>query len=642
MALLTLDGVAKGHDARRPLFQDVSLVVGEGERVGLIGPNGSGKSTLLRILAGTLEPDAGTRVLRRGVRVGWLEQEPVLPPAESVRAVVRAGMEGREELLAALERLHGELAAPGLAGDALERLLRRQARLQAELDALGGHDVEHKVEATLRALGLSDPDARAGSLSGGEARRAALARLLIGAPDLLLLDEPTNHLDAFVIAWLEERLAELAVPLVLVTHDRYLLDRVCDRIVELERGRAIATAGGYGRYLEERAARLEAEARAERSRLNLLRRETAWMRRGPPARTTKAKARIARHAELVAAAPAPPAAELELAFPPGPRLGEKVVRLRGVALARGGRALFRGLDLELARGMRLGVTGPNGAGKTTLLRLLQGELAPDAGAVERGETVRFAGVDQERSDLDPTRTVVAEVAGKSDHVEVAGRRVHVAGFLDRFLFPGPAMHQLVGELSGGERARVLLAKLFLSGGNVLVLDEPTNDLDLATLRALEEALVAFEGSVVLVSHDRWFLDRVATHVLWLDGKGGAELHAGGASALLERLAERAASAAPEVARPAARRVQEAPREAAAAPSARKKLAPWEERELEELTERVSALEGRAADADRRLADPATWSGDPRAAQELQRERAALAAELEHALARWEALAERAG
>jgi len=639
MALLTLTGVHKTYDANRPLLCDVSFVVRDEERIGLVGPNGSGKSTLLAILAGSVLPDRGERVVQRGLRIGLLEQEPRFDARESVRAVVHAGLTGREGLLRRLDAVHGELAAPGLAPDDLERALRRQARLELELEAAGGHDVEHLVEATIHGVGLRDPDALCGTLSGGEARRTALARLLVSAPDLLLLDEPTNHLDAFVVAWLEARLEALRVPLVLVTHDRYLLERVVDRIVEIDRSSVFEYDGGYSRYVELRAARLEEEHGAERSRLNLLRRETEWMRRGPPARTGKAKARIQRFDALEAAQPAALSSELELEIPAGPRLGARVVRLSGVSHRYGEQQVLPRLDLELQPGMRLGVVGPNGAGKSTLLGILLGRLSPTTGEVRTGETVRFSVVDQQRSELDPERTVVEEVAGEGDHVFVDGRPIHVAGFLERFLFPGARKNVLVRSLSGGERGRVLLAKLLLTGGNVLVLDEPTNDLDLSTLRALEEALLAFPGTVVVVSHDRWFLDRVVTHVLHLDGQGGALLFTGDLSSLLDRIAEeeaqREASEMPAV---RAAHVSMPP----AASSRPKPLAPWERRELEELTTRIATLEGELAGVDARLADPGLYSGDRSSMRATQEERARASAALDEALARWERLAEREG
>ncbi|MBM3985208.1 MAG: ATP-binding cassette domain-containing protein, partial [Planctomycetes bacterium] len=531
----------------RTLLDGVSFTLGEGERVGLVGANGCGKSTLLRILAGAETLDGGTLTLRRGLRLGWLEQDPALDPALSVRDAVRAGLAGRQAVLSGLDAVHAELAHADAAR--LPALLARQARLEQELDALGGHDVEHRVEATLHALDLPRLDAACGTLSGGERRRVALARLILARPDLLLLDEPTNHLDAFVTDWLEDWFLDTRVPLLLVTHDRYFLDRVVDRILELDRGRLWSCEGGYAEYCEARAERLATEAHAEAARLNLLRRETAWIRRGPPARTTKPKARIHRWEKLVADAPPPAAADLELALPPGPRLGTRVLSAHGISKRFEGRLVVPPLDLEIGAGTRLGIVGPNGAGKSTLIGLLTGLIPSDTGRVETGETVRFMGIDQQRSALDPALTLAQTVAGRADIVTVDGRSQRVEGFLERFGFPVARQQTLVANLSGGERSRLLLATLLLAGGNVLVLDEPTNDLDLQTLRSLEEALLAFPGAVLVVSHDRWFLDRVATHVLHLDGHGGARLHTGDLSSLLARLkaeaaAERGAPAGP--------------------------------------------------------------------------------------------------
>ncbi len=647
MALLTLTGVSKTYDPKRPLLTGVSVVVGESDRVGLIGPNGSGKSTLLKLLAGAEAPDDGLRVARRELQIGYLEQEPSFPAEATIRDVVRAGLEGRDKLLADLDALYGEMADPALSPERLDTLSHRQEHLQHRLDALGGHDVEHRVAAAIDGVGLPDGDATCGSLSGGEARRVALARLLVSGPDLLLLDEPTNHLDAFVVEWLEQQLAALKVPLVLVTHDRFLLDRVVTRILEVDRGQVYGYDGGYGRYLEQRALRLESEAKTERTRLNLLRRETAWMRAGPPARSTKAKARIQRYHELADATPAADPGELELAFPKGPRLGAKVLELRCVSHAYGDREVLPELDLKLEPGMRLGVVGPNGAGKTTLLRILLQRLEPSRGELVVGETVKLATVDQRREDLDPSKTVLEEIAGKNDHVVIGGRAIHIIGFLDRFLFPGNQKEVSVGALSGGERGRVLLAKLMLTGANLLVLDEPTNDLDLGTLRALEEALIAFEGGVVVVSHDRWFLDRVATHILHLDGEGGAFLHAGDLSTLLEkRAAETAArTPAPAPKRTAAKTPGATPAAPAAAepgadPPAR--LSFKERRELEELLPRIDEHERAIAEVDAAMADPDTYQGDPARIRELRSRREQAETSLERDLARWEELAAREG
>ena len=387
VSLLSLRDIEKSYGGERRLLRGVSLDVRPEDRIGLIGPNGCGKSTLLRILAGREGPDEGERVAQRGLRIGYLEQEPVLDPQRSVREEVRAGLEGRAEALAELEQLHERLAS-GLEGEELERLLKRQEALNARVDALGGHDVEHRIEATLAGVGLANPEALCGQLSGGEGRRVALARLLVSRPDLLLLDEPTNHLDAFVIAWLEAQLAELGLPFVLVTHDRYLLENVVQRIVEVDRGQLYVSEGGYLRYLEQRAARMASEVEHERARQRLLERETAWIVRSPMARTGKSKSRIQRFHELSAGAREPLPEELTLRFPDGPRLGARVLQLEGVAQRYGERTLFEDVSLELEPRMRLGVLGANGSGKSTLLRLLTGRQAPLEGTVSQGETVQ--------------------------------------------------------------------------------------------------------------------------------------------------------------------------------------------------------------------------------------------------------------
>ena len=630
MTLLSLENVRRTLDDR-VLLAGVSLAIGEGERVGLLGRNGAGKSTLLRICAGVEEPDEGQRVVRRGARIGWLEQDPVLAPEVSAREIVRAGLGERAAVLADLERVHAALASAS--EERLGSLLAEEARLGEALERLGGHDVEHRIEATLHALGIERFDARCGTLSGGERRRVALARLLLGDPDLLLLDEPTNHLDAFVTDWLEDWFLETRKPLLLVTHDRYFLDRVVDRIVELDRGELTAYEGGYGEYLEARAERLESERRAESSRQNLLRRETEWMRRGPPARTTKAKARIRRYHGLVDAAPQPPPRDLELFLPPGPRLGARVLALSGVSKRFGEQLVLPRLDLELAAGERLGIVGPNGAGKTTLLRVLLGTLQPDTGARECGETVRFTVIDQARAALDPAQTVGELLAGRGDMVKVGKHAVRVESFLERAGFPPGTRTTLVGELSGGEQNRLLLSQRLAAAGNVLVLDEPTNDLDLATLRALEEALVAFEGSVVVVSHDRWFLDRVATRVLLLDGHGGARLfHTDVSSVLAELARERRARAAARTERRAANDARPA-----APPPRPRRITPWQERELAELEAAIPEVEAKLAALDAQLADPSLYAGPGEAVQAVVDERTGLEAELARLYARWEEL-----
>ncbi len=633
MSLLSIDGISKSYGDRQ-LLRNVSLMIGEGERVGLVGPNGGGKSTLMKILCGLEAPDEGTRVLRRELRLGYLEQDPQLDGTATAREVVRAGLVERERVLRELERVHAELERAQ--GDALEKAIVRQERLERELERFGGHDVEHRVESTLQALGVRDLDARCGTMSGGERRRVALARLLLAGPELLLLDEPTNHLDALVTDWLEDWFLETRTPLLLVTHDRYFLDRVCDRIVELDRGELYSYTGGYAEYLEKRADRLSAERSAESARLNLLRRETAWMRRGAPARTTKAKARIRRYNETVSAAPIALAQDLEMAFPAGPRLGTRVLELHGVSKSYDGRVIVPKLDLELGPGTRLGLVGPNGAGKTTLVRMILGELAPDTGTRSVGETVKFASVDQMRTDVKLDATLLEELAGRSDVVKVGERVVRAESYLDRFGFAVAQQRSVVRQLSGGERNRLMLAKLMLQGGNVLVLDEPTNDLDLSTLRALEEALLAFDGAAILVSHDRWFLDRVATQVLYLDGEGLARMHFGDMSGLLELLAKEReeARAQRSAAKPTA---TAAPQAAATQPAQRKRITPWQQAELEKLEARIPELETTLASCDAELAEPSLYTG-PRAALDAARsKREKLQSELQAAYARWEEL-----
>jgi len=570
MALVSLRNIRKAFGGRE-LFHDLSLSVRKDERIGLVGANGAGKTTLLRILAGAEQPDAGERIASRDLRIAYLAQEPELADALSLRDAVRG-------------------TAPG-----------------------------HAAEAMLSRVGLPDPEARCGTLSGGERRRAAVARVLLQDPDLLLLDEPTNHLDAFVTQWLEDLLLGLRTPLVMVTHDRYFLDRVTSRILELDRGELFGSEGGYAAFLDRRVARLTAERRGEASRLNVLRRESAWMRRGPKARATKAKARIRQFEDLSAAGPAPVRGDLELTIPPGPYLGKKVFRLVGVTRE----PLFRDLDLQIGPRERIGIVGPNGAGKTTLLRVILGLLAPERGRVETGATVVPAYVDQTRADLDPEKSVLKEIAGEHGTVQIGPRTVRVESLLGSFLFEPAQFQTPVAKLSGGERNRVLLAKLLVKGGNVLVLDEPTNDLDLMTLSVLEEALIAFPGTVLVVTHDRYFLDRVATRVIHLDGQGGVREWPGDMSSLLEQLkSERAPR--PKKEKPVRAR-----------PEGPRKLGYQEQRELDGLPDRIAGLEEQLAELDRRLADPAVYARPD--VGEVVARRNELADAVAKLYARWEQL-----
>jgi ATP-binding cassette subfamily F protein uup len=631
VAILSLEDVHMTYGERH-LLGGVSFLVDDRDRVGIVGPNGSGKSTLLRILAGDEEPDLGKRTVRRDLTIGYLAQEPWLDPALSVRDVAREGLAGREQVLERLERVHEALA--DCAAQQLPTLLGQQSQLEDRLESLGGHDVEYRIESLIGSVGLPDPDAIVGQMSGGEQRRAALARILVSEPNLLLLDEPTNHLDTEVIVWLEDLLRQSRAALVLVTHDRYFLDRVVDRVVELDRAVLHEYAGSYTDFLVARGNRLDREKATEATRRNLLRRETDWIRRSPPARTSKSKSRIQHYDDLVSAAPESVANDLSFQIPCEQRLGERVVNLIGVGKSFDGRVVLQDLDLEIARGERLGIIGPNGAGKTTLLKICTGELGPDVGEVRVGSTVRFSTIDQERSDLHEEKTVIDEVGGDNDYVFVGGRALRIESYLERFLFPSNLLRTLIRDLSGGERNRVLLAKLLAVGGNVLVLDEPTNDLDLMTLRVLEEALCAFGGSALIVSHDRWFLDRVATRVLHLSVDGRYRLHSGDVTGLLDILAGEATAEAR--ARAAARtrpsRVAKVPGE-----DGLPKLTARERSELAGLPDRIVAIEEQLGDLDARLADPKLYSGDRQEVQELAARRKAAESELGTLYSRWEEL-----
>lgn len=652
MNILSLEGVSKrfGLD---PLFEDVTFGLEHDRRVGLIGPNGSGKTTLLRIIAGLEPPDSGRVVLGRGRRVAFLPQAPTFPGNPTVLDALF--LHGSEEM-----RRMGEYEAACRAlertGGSDETLLARVSDLAHQLDVTGGWDREVDARAILSRLGIHDTDQRVDTLSGGQRKRVALARALIERPDLLILDEPTNHLDVDTIAWLEAWLARYTGALLLVTHDRYLLDRVTQEMLELERGRVNRFEGNYTRYLEakeERAARREAEAR---TRDGLIRRELAWLRRGAKARTTKQKARVDRATALMAVEREKPPEALELAST-ATRLGRKVVEVRGVTKSFDGRKVLDGVSWSFGRGDRVGIIGPNGAGKTTFLEIVAGALAPDAGEVEVGETVVMGYYRQESRPLDPERRILDTVRDVAEHLRTPDGQLVTAGqMLERFLFPAATQYTPVGKLSGGELRRLDLLLLLMTAPNVLLLDEPTNDFDLDTLVAVESYLDAFDGCLLVVSHDRYFLDRTVDHLLVLEEGGKARAFPGGCSDFLEAREREAQQEAEREAvratgRPAAAgtrrnggsRSHAPPSGAgrgAAGPAGVEGPAPltWKERkELEALERQIAAAEERKAGLEDRLAAAAAdFAVAGPLYAELQEVQEALVRDME----RWEVLAER--
>ncbi|HZT93832.1 MAG TPA: energy-dependent translational throttle protein EttA [Gaiellaceae bacterium] len=512
--VFTMYRVDKFYGPERQVLANISLSFLPGAKIGVLGPNGAGKSTLLRIMAGKEEPSSGAAELAPGASVGLLEQEPELDPRKTVRENVEDGVRELRDLLDRFERISAGFAEPDADFDAL---LAEQAKVQDQIDRRDAWQLDAQLDHAMDALRLPDGDRDVTSLSGGERRRVALCRLLLSAPDLLLLDEPTNHLDAESVFWLERFLAEYRGTVVAVTHDRYFLDNVAGWILELDRGRGIPYRGNYSGWLEQKQERLEQEEKQASARRRTLQRELEWVRMAPKARHAKSKARLGAYERLLAEEESVKLDRVEIHIPPGPRLGDVVIEARGVAKGFGDRLLFENLDFSLPPAGIVGVVGPNGAGKTTLFRLIVGEEEPEAGELRIGDTVQLAYVDQARADLDPKSTVWKEISGGQDTVLLGKREVNSRQYTSWFNFKGPDQQKPVAQLSGGERNRVHLAKLLRSGGNVLLLDEPTNDLDVDTLRALEDGLLAFPGCAVVISHDRWFLDRIATHVLAFEG-----------------------------------------------------------------------------------------------------------------------------
>jgi energy-dependent translational throttle protein EttA len=514
--IFTMQGVGKVVPPKRIILRDISLSFFPGAKIGVLGLNGSGKSTLLKIMAGIDREIEGDARPQSGIRVGYLPQEPQLDPASDVRSTVREGVAETLRLVEEFNRISDRFAEP-MEEDEMTALLEKQAKLQDAIDTAGGWELERKLEIAADALRLPPWESSIGTLSGGEKRRVALCRLLLSAPDMLLLDEPTNHLDAESIAWLERYLEEYPSTVVAVTHDRYFLDNVAGWILELDRGHGIPWHGNYSSWLEQKEQRLKLEEREREALRRTLEHELEWVRQNPKARQAKSKARLQRYEELASKEFQERNETNEIYIPPGERLGELVIEVKGLRKGYGDRLLIDGLSFSLPRGGIVGIIGPNGAGKTTLFRMLTGGENPDTGEIRVGPTVRLAYVDQSRHALDDRKTVWEEISGGLDILKVGNYETPSRSYVGRFNFKGSQQQQTIGELSGGERNRVHLAKVLKSGGNVLLLDEPTNDLDVETLRALEEALLGFPGCAVVISHDRWFLDRIATHILAFEG-----------------------------------------------------------------------------------------------------------------------------
>ncbi len=514
--IYTMNRVGKVVPPKRIILRDISLSFFPGAKIGVLGLNGSGKSSLLRIMAGIDKDIEGEARPQPGIKVGFLPQEPELDATRNVRSIVVEGVAEMQGLLDRFNAVSDRMAEP-MSDEEMTKLLDEQADLQSRIETVNGWELERKLEIAADALRLPPWEAEIAKLSGGEKRRVALCRLLLSQPDMLLLDEPTNHLDAESVAWLEHFLEQYPSTVIAVTHDRYFLDNVAEWILELDRGHGIPWHGNYSSWLDQKSTRLEQEGRQQDALQKTLKRELEWVRANPKARRAKSKARVARYEELASSEFQKRNETNEIYIPPGPRLGEHVIEVKSLSKGYGDRLLIDGLNFNLPAGGIVGIIGPNGAGKTTLFRMLTGGEQPDGGEIRIGPTVALAYVDQSRQSLDNSKTVWAEISGGQELIKVGNYETPSRGYVGRFNFKGAQQQQFIGELSGGERNRVHLAKVLRAGGNVLLLDEPTNDLDIETLRALEEALLGFPGCAVVISHDRWFLDRIATHILAFEG-----------------------------------------------------------------------------------------------------------------------------
>lgn len=507
--------VSKNYN-NKPVLKNISLSYFYGAKIGVLGLNGSGKSTLLRILAGIDSEFDGRTVLAPGYTIDYLEQEPLLDPEKTVKQIVEQGVDETLQLIAEFNNINEQFAEP-MSDDEMQALIDKQADVQEKLDSLSAWDIDSRLEMAMDALRCPPSDSKCGDLSGGEKRRVALCRILLKKPDILLLDEPTNHLDAETVAWLERHLQDYSGTVIAVTHDRYFLDNVAGWILELDRGAGIPWKGNYSSWLEQKQKRLAVEEKHQSDRQKTLQRELEWIRMSPKGRRSKSKARINSYQELLDSGTTDKVKELEIYIPPGPRLGKKVIEANNVKKCFGDRVLFENMEFILPAGGIVGVIGPNGAGKSTLFNMITGMLAPDEGTISLGDSVKLSYVDQSRETLAPEQTIYETISEGQDSIWLGTREVNSRAYVARFNFSGSDQQQKISQISGGQRNRVHLARMLKEGGNVLLLDEPTNDLDVNTLRALEEALENYLGCVVVISHDRWFLDRIATHILAFEG-----------------------------------------------------------------------------------------------------------------------------
>lgn len=537
-------GVSKYWPPRKQVLKNIYLSFFYGAKIGVLGLNGSGKSTLLKLIAGKDKEFEGEIVFSPGYTVGMLEQEPDLDPNKTVKEVVQEAVQNVVDLLREFDEIN-EKFAEEMTDDEMTKLIERQGEVQEKLDHLDAWSLDQKLERAMDALRCPPDDAMVSVLSGGEKRRVALCRLLLQSPDVLLLDEPTNHLDAESVLWLEQFLKDYKGTVIAVTHDRYFLDNVAGWILELDRGEGIPWKGNYSSWLEQKQERLAKEEKAETKRMKTLARELEWVRMAPKARQAKSKARLGAYEKLIGEEARQAEEKLELYIPPGPRLGSKVIEAQGVSKAFGDKLLFENLDFSLPQAGIVGVIGPNGAGKTTLFRLITGQIKPDTGTFEVGPTVKWAYVDQSHDGMDPNKTIFQAITGGTDLMNLGGRQVNSRAYVGKFNFSGSDQEKKLGVLSGGERNRVHLAMALKEEANLLLLDEPTNDLDVNTLRALEEALENFGGCAVIISHDRWFLDRVATHILAFEGNSQVVFFEGNFSDYEEARKKRAGNEAPK-------------------------------------------------------------------------------------------------